>query len=140
MQERFGQFKRSEISQAMEQNVKKRDYRILVAENTRGTIVGHSIVAIKKDQNGQSFGLCYARYVDPRYRRSGIASQLLEEAEKWWTKRKVSYIVAHSHTKNKPIKNLFRKFGYNVSRAQNNGTYKFNLLQKDLTGPPDSRA
>ncbi len=138
VKKRFAQFSPKDLSRQIAVEAKKRNHKILVAENEKGKVLGHSIVAIKKDTNGVSYGLCFSRYVEPKYRRTGVASQLLEEAEKWWKKRNVAYVIAHSHTSNRPVKGLFRKFGYEVSKGQHNGTYRFNLIKKDLkAGPPD---
>jgi ribosomal protein S18 acetylase RimI-like enzyme len=85
--------------------------RIIVAESD-GKIVGQALYSIKKDAQGTLFGFCFSRYVDPAYRRSGIATALLNDAMEWFKINKANYISAHTHISNVGLQELFKKFGF----------------------------
>lgn len=54
--------------------------------------------------------------VDKKYRRKGIAKQLLEKVEQVARKEKRKYILFTAYESNKPIHKFARKLGYKSSR------------------------
>lgn len=85
--------------------------RIVVA-TIEGGIVGQSLYSIKKDDTGLVYGFCFSRYVDPDFRRKGVARELLADAIKWFQDRNATYIIAHTHTTNIKLQSLFKEFGF----------------------------
>lgn len=60
--------------------------------------------------------------VNPNYRRMGIASKLIENAEKMAKKRGSRFIVADTFSKNNNMNNLFAKSGYiSIGKIKYNG-------------------
>src|ERR1043165_9948652 len=79
--------------------------RIAVA-TIEGAVVGQSLYSIKKDEAGQLYGFCFSRYVNPDFRRKGVARALLVDAIKWFQDNNVTYIIAHTHTTNIKLQSL----------------------------------
>jgi GNAT superfamily N-acetyltransferase len=50
---------------------------IFLAEDCQGTIVGHTIVRKDLDIQGREIGLFSTTFVDPAFRKSGVATKLL---------------------------------------------------------------
>ena len=57
--------------------------RVLLAEFPHKQITGHSIVRLEPAESGQ-FGLVSTTYIDPAFRRTGIATALLVYSERWF--------------------------------------------------------
>lgn len=93
--------------------------------------------SLKKDDFNQLYGFCFSRYIQKEYRKKGIATNLLNEAEKWWRHHNVTYIISTTHENNIKLINLFTKFGYKVSKPIQNGAYKYIELKKDIFNKTD---
>jgi GNAT superfamily N-acetyltransferase len=128
--EQFSNFSFVEMKEMIKNSLMDLNHKLLVAINDKQEIVGHSIFSLKEDKFNKIYGFCFSRYVLKDYRRKGIATMLLNEAEIWWKKNNASYIIANTHEKNIKLINLFRKFKYKMSEPKQNGLYKFRELKK----------
>ena len=93
-------------------------------------IIGHAIFSLKKDESNILYGFCFSRYIQEDYRRKGIATILLKEAEKWWKKNNANYSIAATHEENIKLIGLFKKLGYKVSEPIKGDIYKYRELKK----------
>ena len=93
----------------------REDRRYWACENAEGTIVGHAIALLRTDESGLLHGYSYTRYVLPRWRRNGIARLLLQTAKRWWWEQGVLYVLAHTHSTNLSLRQLFLSEGFVVA-------------------------
>jgi ribosomal protein S18 acetylase RimI-like enzyme len=94
------------------------DHRYWVVDAGDGLLVGHAIGLMRTDDDGVRHGYSYTRYVLPRYRRRGIARQMLQHAKAWWHAQDVAYVLAHTHPSNTPLLNLFASEGFSVAETR----------------------
>jgi GNAT superfamily N-acetyltransferase len=92
---------------------------VFIAEDTRGTIVGHTIVRKDRDDLQQEIGLFSTTFVDPDFRRAGVAAKLLEEGENWILENGLLDSETHTAKDNLKLIQLFRKNGYTQSPGEN---------------------
>lgn len=110
-------FKRNSASLA-KKYIKKllnaRNSRVFVAD-MGGKVVGYAEVAIKKlpaiyvHDREAHVGVIF---VDGLYRRKGIGTQLLKEAERWAKNKGVFSLALTVSDKNKPALVAYKKFGF----------------------------
>ena len=129
-QKKFSNFSFIEMKKMIKDSLADSNHKLLVAVNSKQEIVGHAIFSLKKDESNILYGFCFSRYVQKDYRRKGVATILLKEAEKWWEKNNANYSVAATHEKNINLIGLFKKFGYEVSEPIQDGIYKYRKLKK----------
>jgi len=89
-------------------------FHFLVARDEGGAPIGHSIFSMKTDPAGSRYGSFYTRYVAPEHRRKGVASRMLEIAERWFSDGGAQYLSAQTHVTNLALQGLFRSRGYQV--------------------------
>jgi GNAT superfamily N-acetyltransferase len=92
----------------------KPTHRFLVAIDTEGRIVGHSMISCKVTPEGQRFGYFFSRYVERQHRKKGVAAMLMEEALAWFGGYDWDYLLAHTHSSNEPLRRLFERHGFRV--------------------------
>ncbi|MCP4165730.1 MAG: GNAT family N-acetyltransferase [Chloroflexi bacterium] len=92
---------------------------VYVAEATEGEIVGHTIVRIDSDDDGNDIGLFSTLYVEPTARRSGVASLLLKRGERWMVERGQHEAVTYTDEDNTRLQALYIKHGYTLSAMPN---------------------
>ena len=88
---------------------------VFVVENTNGSILGHTIVRIDDDGEGQEIGLFGTTYVIPTERNTGVASSLLLRGEKWMVSKGMNQAVTYTEKNNTKLQNLYRNHGYTMS-------------------------
>ena len=107
------------------------DHRtFLIVDPEKNFILGHAICSIKEDDALNKYGYCFSRYINPEYRRKGLATKLLKEQEKWYVERKVKYVLAHTHENNTKLKGLFEKHGYTSQGPIKGPFYNYFNLKK----------
>lgn len=107
--------------------------QVYVAERGDGTILGHTIVRIEKEEE-RTIGLFSTTYVDPPYRRSGVASQLLRQGEEWIWAQGMTEAVTYTDENNQKLQNLYIGQGYALTRMPN----QFVQLAKSRPHGPSS--
>lgn len=89
---------------------------ILVAE-TDGRMVGHLIIGFQPNVlTGQLESIWWDTYVNPEYRRRGIGSRLMRQAEQYCRQRGVVRVVLSVTHSNRPSMESARMFGFAVER------------------------
>ncbi len=79
--------------------------------------VGHTIVRIERDEEGEPMGLFSTSYVAPSARRHGIADALLLRGEAWMRERKMPTFATHTSSTNTPLIRLYEKHGYKIVQS-----------------------
>lgn len=113
---------------------------VVVAEDTTGRILGHTIYRIESDAGSLSaapFGLISTTYVVPEARRLGVAQRLLTHAEAWFRERHVPLVCTWTSATNTPLIGLYARNGYvEAERGPNQLTQTMMVrLAKPLTEP-----
>ena len=88
--------------------------QVLLAQDSDGTILGHTIVRIEHDEHGNAFGLYSTTYVEPEARRRGIAAQLIQRGEEWLLEQGMSRLATDTALDNRKLIDLFQGRGYEV--------------------------
>jgi GNAT superfamily N-acetyltransferase len=88
---------------------------VFLAENEDGNVIGHTIVRIDQDDTGHDIGVFSTTYVDPDFRRSGIAARLLERGETWMRDHNMTEAVTYTDVDNVKLQNLYITHGYVMS-------------------------
>jgi GNAT superfamily N-acetyltransferase len=89
--------------------------RVLLAVDSKGTIIGHVIARVEDASTASPVGLVSTIYVCPDFRRCGVARALLEASEAWLIEQKVSTLATDTSETNQPLLELFRQRGYAVT-------------------------
>ncbi|MGB0953494.1 MAG: GNAT family N-acetyltransferase [Planctomycetota bacterium] len=87
-------------------------YLALDAEHQ--SILGHTIVRLESDEDGQAFGLFSTTYVDPAARRRGVARSLVQQGERWFQKQGMMVFATDTSATNPRLIRLFEGFGYAI--------------------------
>lgn len=74
-----------------------------------GGLGGHTIV-----RQEEGWGLFSTTYVDPAWRRQGLARRLLERGEQWMREQGLSRARTFTHPANRPLQVLFEQRGYQL--------------------------
>tara|TARA_X000000950_G_C13771636_1_gene601274 strand:+ start:185 stop:721 length:537 start_codon:yes stop_codon:yes gene_type:complete len=107
------------------------DHRTLfLVDTSKDFIIGHAICSIKRDEELNKYGYCFSRYIDPEYRKRGLATKLLKEQEKWYVEKSAKYILAETHENNSKLKGLFEKQGYIIQGPLKGPHYNYFTLKK----------
>jgi len=89
--------------------------RILVAEKDN-KIVGFITYEIEEndymDAKITKYGVIVEMFVDPEYRKQGIATQLMNEVESYFLQEGLSHVEIQLSTSNKPAMRLYEGNGY----------------------------
>jgi GNAT superfamily N-acetyltransferase len=91
--------------------------RVLLSEDGRGAISGHTIVRVEA-VDGREIGLFGTTYVDPGHRRAGVASALLRAGEDWLRDQGMTEAVTYTDAANAPLQRLFERHGYTAARLE----------------------
>ncbi|NQU47102.1 MAG: GNAT family N-acetyltransferase [Planctomycetes bacterium] len=92
---------------------------VFLAEDGHGAIVGHTIVRKDLDKHQQEMGLFSTTFVDPVFRKMGVAAQLLEEGEKWIISQGLLSSETYTAEENQKLINLFQQHGYTQVEGEN---------------------
>ena len=111
--EAFPNFTHEQMREMLKSVFNNPDHELLVAENKETSdVIGHSIFSLKTDKDGKRFGFCFSRYVVPKFRKRGVASELIKYQEYWWLKGGATYAFAQTHQQNIKLQALFEKHGF----------------------------
>ena len=127
-------------------NQKVRDgYQVIVYERNQ-TVVGFATFGPFRNWPAYKYSIEHSLYTDPRYRKEGIASSLLNELILLANQREYKTIIAGIDASNVPSIALHQKFGFTYAGTIKNAGYKFerwldlSFYQLELEGPPIGRA
>lgn len=92
---------------------------VFVAEDAAGRLVGHTMV---RRESGEPFeskpvGLFATTYVEPRARRTGVASALLSRGEDWMRRHELSMASTFTDPGNARLQALYARHGYHWTRV-----------------------
>lgn len=99
--------------------------RVLLAELPHKSIAGHMIVRLEST-DGVPFGLVSTAYIEPAFRRVGLASALLAYSEAWFSEQGMASCSTWTSGTNAPLIALYERHGYSIAESGAN----------DLTGTP----
>lgn len=77
-------------------------------------IAGHCIVRKERDEAGHPYGLFSTTYIDPAFRRQGLASEFLISGENWMRARGLHRAATNTGLHNDKLIQLYHKHGYAV--------------------------
>ncbi len=88
--------------------------RVLLAE-AAGAYTGHCIVRVDADEDGREIGLFSTTWVEPEWRRRGIAHSLLSAGEAWMLSEGMSIAVTYTAHDNLRLHRLYEAHGYAIA-------------------------
>ncbi len=89
--------------------------QVFVSIAADGSLTGHTIVRVERDDAGHEYGVFSTTYVEPGSRRAGVADALVLRGEEWMRERGVTAAQTWTSETNDPLLALFRKHGYTVT-------------------------
>jgi len=103
------------ISERLEQLMKCQPTDFFdVAVNESGKIVGFHFLNQFKGSHGLLAANVQTLWVDPEYRRRGIAKTLKDRGETWAKENKLDHISTFVHAKNSSMSKLNQSLGYEL--------------------------
>lgn len=108
--------------------------QVFVSENQNGVLTGHFIARIERDDSGKEIGFGSTIYVDPEFRKQGIATKLLFVGESWMLKHSVTEAVYYTADTNSKLIDLFCSQGYEITERRS----EMVKLRKCLRQAPES--
>jgi len=94
---------------------KNTDGRVFLSEDRGGKIVGQAIARI---DHGSSFGYFSTIFVEPAFRRNGIALSMMKHVEDWFLENKMPKIVYNTANNHFALISLFKSYGYKITEAE----------------------
>ena len=86
--------------------------RVVLGIDEDGTIIGHTIFRVERDEEGRRFGLISTSYVVPEARRRGFADAFLSEAEAWFRSCGLPLAATWTSSTNTPLIGLYERHGF----------------------------
>ena len=88
--------------------------RIWYVAEIDSNVVGEVYAEIKvsKGMQFKTYGYIDSLFVEPKYRKNGIGSKLVEQILIWLKSKEVSYISLDVDVVNKPANRLYAKYGF----------------------------
>lgn len=86
--------------------------QVLLAEDVKGCILGHTIVRQEFEKDGSTYGLVSTTFVTPDARRSGVAEALLRAGEDWMRGLGLGCCATWTSSTNTKLIRLYKKHGY----------------------------
>ena len=86
--------------------------QVLLAVNSQGDILGHTIVRREFEEDGSAYGLVSTTFVVPDARRSGVAEALLLAGEEWMRALGLGSSATWTSGSNHKLIRLYEKHGY----------------------------
>jgi len=90
----------------------QRRAQIFVATDQAGKLCGHCIVREERDEHGELFGLFSTTYVDPDFRRLGLAKRFLATGEAWMRAQGLHRAATDTGLHNIKLIRLYQQHGY----------------------------
>ena len=95
--------------------------QVFLAHGNETNIIGHVIVRLEGQSTDGFLGLISTIYVQPMFRRAGVACALLCAGEGWLLERHATTLATDTSETNLPLIRLFESCGYTISfRSQQN--------------------
>lgn len=91
---------------------KNTDGRVFLSEDRAGRIVGQAIARI---DHGSSFGYFSTIFVEPAFRRNGVAVNLIKHVEDWFSKNGMPKIIYNTASNHVALISLFKSHGYEIT-------------------------
>jgi len=85
---------------------------ILVAEEKGSIIAFFNSYIMERAPFLQKVGYLAEGYVDPKYRRKGIAAEMINETKNWFKKNKLKRTVLSTHSLDKGANKFWKKRGF----------------------------
>lgn len=92
--------------------------KIFLSETQDGKITGQAIARLEQADDGASYGYFSTLYVEPAFRRQGLATSLLVCVENWFAEKSMPKIIYNTAQSNSKVIDLFCKHGYVVTHAE----------------------
>jgi aminoglycoside 6'-N-acetyltransferase I len=109
-------FEEQELESLLKEITKLKKNKILMAKNSEGKNVGFSIFSIRTDYvegaDKSPTGYLEGIYVEPEYRKNGIAKEFLQIGEKWCKEKGCTQIGSDTWLANKQSREFHRKIGF----------------------------
>lgn len=103
---------------------------LAVSQDDPSAIAGHTIVRINAMPDGRRYGLVSTTWVDPAYRRSGIADALLDRGEAWIRAQGMTEAATWTSATNLRLIRLYEKHGFALTETgENDGTMMVRLTK-----------
>lgn len=109
----------------------KRNGRVYLSQDELGNITGQTLARVETDETGTEFGRFSMVYVEPEFRRRGIAAQLISTVEHWFQDLGMPKIIYNTGETNQRVIDLFCRRGYRVTYWNREG--EMVQLTKTLT-------
>lgn len=94
------------------------DGQVFVAES-EGDILGHTIVRVEREEDGEYFGLFSTFYVAPEARGQGVAKELVHTGEAWMRERSLRVARTYTAANNLKLISLMEGYGYRIELRKN---------------------
>jgi ribosomal protein S18 acetylase RimI-like enzyme len=88
---------------------------VFLAVDDAARILGHCIVRVECEPEGQRHGLFSTTYVKPESRRRSVAQGLLQHGENWMREQQLAEAATWTSETNARLIGLYRKHGYAVT-------------------------
>lgn len=111
---RFSEYSKEDLRTYIDETADSKDKIILIAEDGK-KILGYFIGEITEApyySKEKKIGVVADTVVDPRNRATGILTAMLEEAQKWFAKKKVNFVELSVDARNSDAIAAWRKLGF----------------------------
>lgn len=111
---KFSEYSEEDLDGYIKETTADKDKIILVAEDGK-KILGYFIGEITEApyySKERKIGVVADTVVDPRNRGAGILTAMLEEAKKWFVKKKVNFIELSVDARNSDAVTAWKKLGF----------------------------
>ena len=102
------------LEEEMDSWLKDKDTRVLIAEKS-GKLIGYLQIAVESAPtyvSAKKIGIIYNLLVVEKYRRRGVAGQLMSEGLKWLEIKKVKNVELSVDARNKDAIQFWKKLGF----------------------------
>ena len=115
-------------------NPAKSDYTIFVIETKEREYAGILWLQEREkflDYQGSIAWICNI-YIEPEYRKRGLATEMLELAEKWAKKLGLQHIALHVAKTNVKARRLYEKNHYDLVSEKEGSCYYKKLIEQEI--------
>ncbi len=89
--------------------------KVLLAEDPHGHIAGHALARIEVADDKTDYGYFATVFVEPTYRRKGIATDFMAQIEKWFVSKNMPKIIYNTAETNGRLIRLFKRHGFVIT-------------------------
>ena len=108
--------------------------QVCLAIDPAGDIVGHMIVRVESDDEGERFGLFSTTYVRPESRQEGVAIALLLHGEQWMRAQGLQSAATWTSASNAKLICLYVKHGYVITERVKHATTQAEMVKLARAG------